>query len=172
MLRYRVLLASVFVRGWIAFVLVALLGGGAWIVLDGDNPLESDDPYIAGFASGLFAALAALVYTLLEKLCAGRKTASALYTGLLLAWCAFLLALERVFSGLEGAALYPYVSAASLLSGLFACVTFQWRPHWRTVAILSIVGAAMFVMYGVAVSRMAAEWKVSVDSSAGGRGCP
>jgi hypothetical protein len=159
MLRFRRLLSVVLVRGWLAFVVVACLGGGVAIVLDGDNPLQSDDPYLVGFICGLFAGAAALVYTLVEKHCSSRGTALALYASLLLAWCAFLLALGRVFDGLEGAAFYPYASAASLLSGLFAWITFQWRPHWRSVAILSTLGAAMFVMYGIAISRMAAEWK-------------
>jgi hypothetical protein len=154
---YKQLISLTLVRAWVAFVIIGVLAGIAVLALDGDDPLRSDDPYVAGFACGVFAAVMALVFTVAERVCKSRWSASAWYFALLGLWCLFLFWCAWEFAGTEGAKAYPYVAGGSVIIGVISWPLFFWRRLPLAVVLAaSLIGLIAFAMFAIVVVRRAA----------------
>ena len=112
---YRHFISLALVRAWVAFVIIAVLAGVAFTI-DGDDPLRSDDPYVLGYACGVFAAAMALVYTAAERMCKSRRSASACYFALLGLWCLFLFGALGSWHQLRGPPSIPISPPPASLS--------------------------------------------------------
>ncbi len=143
-------------RAWVAFSALAIVGFAVFLRIDGDDPLESDDPYLLGFVFGGIAAGSAGVYTVAEGIArrAGRLwLRDLIYGAVLAAWCLFLWIGSR--GGGEGAGILAYAVVASLIVGVLVYPLCRFRLPWLLIAVLSCASAGLLVMYCVVCERMA-----------------
>ncbi|MGC3966229.1 MAG: hypothetical protein QM775_02295 [Pirellulales bacterium] len=144
-------------RAWIGFVVTAWLGLAAMWYFDGDNLLRSDDSYIAGFFCGAFAAAAAVVYTLLERLTSSRLKASLSYFALVAAWCASLILLTM--NAPEARELGPLGAVVHGVTGFVAWLCFLRTPHRGVLLVASFFGLLFIGLYAYV------DWQMSVRRS-------
>jgi hypothetical protein len=141
------------VRFWLGFAALSVLGWAAFLVLDGKNPLRSDDPYIVGFLCGGFAGAMGVVYSLVEKACASRLCGFMCYCSILLLWGMLLVTLTA--QAPEAAEIGRYLAFAHVASGAISWPLFGFRIPRSIVVLISGAGLAVLLMYGIVVVRMA-----------------
>ena len=151
---FRQLIKTGLLRSWLGFCAVTFLAWAGFLVIDRDNPLRSDDPYVAGFLCGGFAAAMGVVYSLVEKACASRVCVSIVYFAMLASWSMLLVALSA--QAPEGAEIGRFVAVAHLLSGAISWPLFAFRIPRSMVKFISGTGLVVFAMYCVVALRMAA----------------
>jgi hypothetical protein len=141
-------------RAWLAFSALAIIGASTFLIIDRDDPLRSDDPYLAGIFLGIVAACATAVYSVAEKIGQhfGREgLRDRVYVGALTAWCLFWWLCS--FAGGNGiGAIY---SAVSLGSGSLTWPLCRFALPGTVVAAISCGGALLLAMYCVVAVRMA-----------------
>ena len=150
------LLGTRVLRAWLASSAFAILGFAVNWFIDGDDPLQSDDPYIVGFVFAIVAACFAIVYTVTETIAqrvSRIQSRGFLYGILLVAWCLLLLA--GSCRGGEAAPALEFAAAASLVIGLLTYPLCRYRWPGALVAIMSCMGVLLIVMYCVVWIRRA-----------------
>ena len=143
----RRLVTASLLRSWLGFSAVTVLAWAAFLDIDRDNPLRSDDPYIVGFFCGGFAAAMGIVYSIAEKACATRVRASILYAAVVVLWTMLFVALSA--QAKEGAELGRFLAFAHLVSGIVSWPLFAYRIPRSMVAAISAGGLAILIMYGI-----------------------
>lgn len=144
-------------RAWLAFSALGSLGFAAFLYMDGDHPLQSDDPYIAGFTFGGIAAGLAIVYTVAETIAkrVGRMQIRDVgYAAPLAAW--ILLLWAGSCAGGEGAEIGAYAAVASLIIGVLTYPLCRFRMPQALTVIVACLGVVLVAMYCVVYHRMAA----------------
>ena len=61
-------IGNLVLRGWLVFSVLAAIGFVLWLIMDRDDPLHSDDPYLAGLFVGIVGACLSSVYTVMESI--------------------------------------------------------------------------------------------------------
>ena len=150
---FRQFVRTSLLRCWLGFSALTVLGWAAFLVIDGDNPLRSDDPYLVGLICGVFAAVMGLLYSLLEKACTSRTLSTTCYLAILCLWAFLFITLSA--QAPEGADIARFIAIAQLLSGVISWPLFAFKIPHGVIALLSGTGLAVLVMYGVVVVRMA-----------------
>jgi hypothetical protein len=131
---------------WLAFSFTSLILGLWAAYADGDNLLHSDDPYIAGFAAGSFAAIVACIDTLLQAWLKPNRLANIVFCGILFVWCGFLIILSSL--GGEGSGYVTFAAGLSAGLGLFVWTLSRLPIKPQLVWIVSfgtIVGIALYI---------------------------
>jgi hypothetical protein len=148
-------LKDALIRSWLIFVITAIIAGIAIMIAEGDNPLDSDDPYLAGFLIGGTAAAVMFLSTLFGG--TSNRAANYWFSAILLLWCAFLLIVEMLNDG-EGDGITGMIAAASFVIGSvgWILVGALAKIHYPkpAVIILTIAGIGLFALYGLACLKM------------------
>jgi hypothetical protein len=144
-------------RAWLAFAAWMFLGWSIGILLDGDNPLRSDDPYCIGLIFGVVAACMAGAYGLVELFKLSQKKTSDFYLFLLGIWCIFLFTMSwipRVGGEAQVAEeLLLHFTAASAIIGVSVWpLCIKKLPRFCAGGI-SAVGITLLAMYGFVMLR-------------------
>lgn len=143
-------------RAWLAASAVAVLGGAAFIAIDHDNPLDSDDPYVIGLFLGCVAGALAALYSIAERIPAFARHKDLCSGAALLVWCSFWF-LTDLWDG-EAPGYGRIIGLGSFLAGATAWVLCRARPTRRVALVISSGGVLFLVMYGVVCVRMAARF--------------
>ena len=136
-------------RAWLVFSVIAVLGVVVSLILDGDNLLESDDPYIVGSVFGCICACLTFVYTVAEALKKDGCTKDLIYTVVLSLWCA-LLWVGSCGPG-EGAGFIGFFAIGSLVGGALAWLLCSFKLPNKVSAAICVVGI-LFVAMRIFVS--------------------
>ncbi|MEX0715072.1 MAG: hypothetical protein WD066_00725 [Planctomycetaceae bacterium] len=150
---FRTLIVASLRRAWLGFTATFILGGAAFILIDGDDPLRSDDPYVVGFATGAFAAVMGVAYSIAESVCGNRWRTSLAYFALVGAWTVFFIAATARAN--EGAEMGRFLAIAHASSAVVCWPLFAFRLPKAAVAAISVAGAAALAMYAIVAARMA-----------------
>jgi hypothetical protein len=155
--RFRTMLrkfvSTALLRFWLGFSALTALSWLVVLVLDGKNPFRSDDPYIVGFLCGGFAGAMGVVYSWVERTCASRICAFMSYCTILLLWGMVLVTLTA--EAPEAAEIGRYLALAHVASGAISWPLFGFHIPRSIVVLISGVGVAVLVMYGIVAVRMA-----------------
>jgi hypothetical protein len=144
----------ILLRSGAGFGLAGAAGFALYLLLDGDNPLRSDDPYLVGFLLGAVGAASAAIYTLFETFVRRPIIVDFVHFGLLGLWALMLLVSELFV--IEGQGYPTYFAAGSVFAGTIAWPPCRFRiPTWFAVGA-SLLGIAMAVTYFVVASRLGA----------------
>jgi hypothetical protein len=140
-------------KAWLVFSLTAVVGAVLFIFLDGDNPLRSDDPYIAGNLFGGVAAVLAVFHVLVWESTGKRRVAHVASAVLLSLWCGFLFVSSLTPS--EGSGILKYLSVTSLAAGMLAwpLVNFELGRKWEIA--ISCLGVLFWLGYVQVAIHMA-----------------
>jgi hypothetical protein len=92
----------VLLRTWLAFSVVSFVVAVVCSVVDHDNPLKSDDPYIVGGIAGGFCAGFAFVCSVVGELGGSRTKQLLAYFGLVLSVSVFLIVVDVAMPSPEG----------------------------------------------------------------------
>jgi hypothetical protein len=152
----RQFVGTLALRSWLVFSALAVLGFVVFLFLDGDNPLQSDDPYLVGFFFGTVAACFAILFTVMESIAQRVRRITVrdlVYSVVLAGWCLLLLAGSR--GGGEGEGILVFSASASFVSGLLTYPLCRYNPPRVVVIVVSCMGVLLFAMYGVVCVRMA-----------------
>ena len=144
-------LAATLRRAWVAFSLVAMLGLVVAEIMEPENLLVSDDPYLAGAVFGAIAAGMAAVYSLAELPGWHRVV----YPVAVCSWCVLLLVVGC--SGGEGSGMALFIAQGSVVSALVSWAVCRMRIGRVWIAVAAL-GVAFVAMYAFVASRMAARW--------------
>jgi hypothetical protein len=149
----RKFLSTALLRFWLGFAAITAFGWTVFLVLDGKNPLRSDDHYIVGFLCGGFAGVMGVVYSLVEKAFASRVLAFMCYCSILLLWGMLIVTLTA--QAPEGAEIGRLLAFAHVASGAISWPLFSFRIPHSIVVLNSGACVTVLVMYGIVVMRMA-----------------
>ena len=139
--------AAVIARTWLAFSVMTFAGAVAGIVLDGDNPLHSDDPYLMGFVSAIaptFCTASASIAAYRRRSPKAQRVAYFLplagMVGLLLVW-------DAVVTMAEGQGLATFAAVVIAAGGLLAYPLRASRLDRWSLIVGSIPGIMCLVGY-------------------------
>lgn len=132
-------------RAWLAFCLLSFLFALAFLLLDGDNPLRSDDPYIVGFLFGSIGACHTLVYSAAEWLKQGKRFKHVIWLLALALWCALLCL--TWWSAAEGRGIILHILMGSLIVAAVEWPLLRFGVPRTFYAITSIAGATLIGLY-------------------------
>lgn len=139
-------------RSWLAFCLMSFLFALVFLLIDGDNPLRSDDPYVVGFFFGCIGACLALLYSMVELIKKGGWFKDAVYFVCCGLWTVFLLLAGR--NAIEGRWLINYIMLGSLIAAAVEWPLLRFRAPRVLYAIASIACAVLIGLYMFVAARM------------------
>lgn len=144
-----------FGRAWFAGSAVALPAFVFFAFMDGDNPLYSDDPYIAGLLCGMVAAIFAVLYSIIERIPKIARYKGFFCGMLLLIWCSIFFIGDLMTPNSECPGVGILIATFSFISGVAAWILCKLRlPRWF-ILLVSSGGVLLLIMYGVVCFRMA-----------------
>ena len=121
--------------------------------MDGDNPLRSDDSYLAGFFAGMVAAIFALLYSTIEKIPKIASLKELFYGLFLFIWCLFFSTISPNNSEIAG--ITTFIAICSLVVGIAVWILCKLRlPRWLML-LVSSTGVLLLIMYAIVCFRMA-----------------
>jgi len=152
-LAVRQLVVVIFLRLWLVFSFVLVLGVLTSTVLVGENPLQSDNPHIPGFLFGSIATGLAFIYSIADSFRRLGRLKHWITAAALAVWC-LALAVGESFTDGEADGWLMLTAVGSLVAGVVAWPLFVLRlPTWIRVAI-SGAGVVSVLAYGQVVMRM------------------
>jgi hypothetical protein len=104
-------------RTWLAFSVTAFVTATACSVLDQDNPLRSDDPYIVGGIVAAFCAGLAFLSSITGSVAGSGAKRALAYFGTLFAFTAFLIGVDLVCTQPEGHGIATLLGVTIVLTG-------------------------------------------------------
>jgi hypothetical protein len=151
---FKISLLSVVRRAWIAFSLTSFAMAVGSLIIDYDNPLRSDDPYLAGGIAGLFASVFASLLAMAQELGASAAKKYSIYSISLVTPVLLLLAIDAFAPPYEGQGIPSVLAAVVGMAGI-AAFFMQFISESRpTILVCSIPGALYFLGYGIASAWM------------------
>ena len=135
-------------RAWLAMCTLGTVGFLWFWIVDGDNPLRSDDPYLVGLIFGMFAACLAIIYTATESIgrrVGWRRFQDFAYPIVLAAWCLFLWG--NSLRGGEAAAVLSVACVASLIVGALTYPVCRFDVPRRLAVTVSCIAVVLLAMY-------------------------
>lgn len=142
-------------RVWIAFSVSSFVVATAFSILDGDNPLRSDDPYIPGFLAAMFTSSFSLCWVAADWLGSSVSKQHFAYFVPLVLLVGLLLIWDFVFPPIEGQGLPTFLAIAVSVGGV-AAYPFHFLKLVRASVILaSIPGIVCLIGYSCARITMA-----------------
>jgi hypothetical protein len=145
--RLHVLLHLAIIRAWCAFSLLSFLFGCWFLLMDGDNLLRSDDPYVVGFLLGGVAAVLTIVYSLAEAVRPGGCFKEVVWLAACSLWCAVLFFAWRSCEGGEGAEIALFVLAGSAITAAVEWPSLRFRLPRMAIAVTSTMSLVMIALY-------------------------
>jgi hypothetical protein len=145
--RLRVFLRLAIIRAWCAFSLLSFLFGCWFLLMDGDNLLRSDDPYLVGFLFGGVAAVLAIIYSLAEAVRPGGCFKDVVWLVACSLWCAALFLTWCSCNGGEGGEIALLVLTGSAITAAVEWPLLRFRLPRRAIAVVSTVGVSMISLY-------------------------
>jgi hypothetical protein len=140
-------------RAWLGIVGLTVFGFVAYLIIDRDNLLRSDDPYLVGFLLGGIAAGMSLVYSIAERLRASRWWATFCHGLVLCLWAILVLATSNNSS--EAEEMGRVVAGASVVGGAISWPLIAFRIPRNLLVILTAGALTILVMYVVVAVRIA-----------------
>jgi hypothetical protein len=145
--------ATAVLRGWLAFSISAFAVALVLAVLDQDNLLRSDDPYIPGCFAGAFCAFFALLGGGAGAICGSRIKELAAYFGPVVAISGALVLMDLVPSP-EGQGIPTIIGVLIAVSGTAAYPFSRIPLTKRFVVYASIPGILFIIGYSCAIISM------------------
>ena len=131
-------------RAWLAFCLLSFLFALAFLLIDGNNPLRSDDPYIVGFLFGSIGACHTLVYSAAELIKKDGYFKDVIWLVACGLWCALLYL--TWWSAVEGRGIILYILVGSLIVAAVEWPLLRFGVPRVVFVATSIIGAALIVL--------------------------
>lgn len=134
-------------RIWIAFSISSFSLTVVFSILEGDNPLRSDDPYIAGFIAGVTTAFSSMCWVVADWLNASRFRQHVAYIGPLGAMVVSLVLWDNAWPPIEAQGLPTIMAVIIACGGVVAYPFHLLKPGRIWPALVSSLGVLFVFGY-------------------------
>ena len=142
-------------RVWIAFSVSSFVVAVAACILDGDNPMRSDDPYLVGFIVATCTALFSLCWGIAICIGVSESKQCVVYFMPLVLLVGLLLISDFAFTPIEGRGLPTFFAIAITLGAIVVYPLHALKLNKVSVTCASIPGILCFIGYSCALVAMA-----------------
>ncbi|MBN1393492.1 MAG: hypothetical protein JW959_00475 [Pirellulales bacterium] len=144
-LKLKTAVISSAAHAWLVYCSASFLFALAFLILDGDNPLQSDDPYIVGFTFGVIGACHSLFYSMVEAFTRGNRPKHVIWFIAMVLWCAFLCL--AWWNALEGQGMILSILFGSLIVAAIEWPLLYFRTSRAAYITASVIGVTQIGLY-------------------------